>query len=388
MVNKLWYQEYPEETKWPREYLQKYINFYCSDSKLFKVPEDITLDNLKEFLEIILRQYQYYNISNARLLDLGDAFDKYLGIAFRDEFPDDYPNYSNEDRRQLALDVCDNCLQHSTWPIFPEDVPFVIECLNAPEAEIVNMYDRLDKYFDQFDRIKRNNEEWPNRWLVITKERIQALQNNDPLPIKPMSMKIDSCYEDKNRLPNYHKWFREALMRPQGINKQNIKWSRKNPGLKEENVALLENISFIIPRSYIELMKISDGGSFENNEFEYHDVHFEEKLRGSIKIIYSITTDSTRNLNHFYDTFGCIINNYYNTPESFPRNPRTLVPFGNDGEGNLICFDYRADPKNDDPSIVFWRFSVLEERSISFVAKNFEEFLTMLKKPNDEDLYN
>lgn len=195
MVNKLWYEEDLEDGKWAREYLQKYINFYCFDSKLFKVPEDITFDNLKEFLEIIFRQYQHYNLSWLQLLYLGDAFDIYLDIAFRDEFEEGYANFPDNDRRGLVLSVCRRCVQNSIWPIFPEDVPFLIECLNAPDAEIVNMYDMLDNYFDQFDSVKRVNEEYKKRWETIKKERIEALQNNQPLPIRPMSIELDPCYQ-------------------------------------------------------------------------------------------------------------------------------------------------------------------------------------------------
>lgn len=196
MVNKLWYEEDPEDGKWVREYLQELIDLYCFDSKLFKVPEDITLENLKEFLEIILRQYQYYNMHIGHLLDLGDAFDIYLDVAFRDEFEEGYANFPDSDRRGLALSISRRCLQHMTWTLFPEDVSFVIECLNAPDAEVVNMYDKLTKYFDQFDRINWTSKEEPKRWEAIKKERIEALQNNQPLPIRPMSIELDPCYKN------------------------------------------------------------------------------------------------------------------------------------------------------------------------------------------------
>ncbi len=202
MVNKLWYQEYPEETKWVRPYLQKLINLYCFDSKIFKEPEDIKLDNLQQFIEIIFKQYQHYNIHIGNILDLGDAFDFYLSIAFKDEFPEEYPSYPDTDRRQLVLDVSGNCIQSGTcWNIFPEDVPFVIECLNAPEAELPNMYDKLNKYFNQFDNVKRTNEECPKRWEAMKQERIEALQNNKPLPIRPMSITLDPCYKDNKEDP-------------------------------------------------------------------------------------------------------------------------------------------------------------------------------------------
>lgn len=64
-------------------------------------------------------------------------------------------------------------------------------------------------------------------------------------------------------------------------------------------------------------------------------------------------------------------------PEFFPDG---LVSFSRDGGGNLICFDYRADPATDNPPIVVWhhegRPGTSEE--ISPVANSFDEFLDML----------
>jgi hypothetical protein len=59
------------------------------------------------------------------------------------------------------------------------------------------MYDRLDKYFAQFDRNFKFNpgEEMDNRWKLINKQRIEAIEKNQPLPIRPMGMELDPCYK-------------------------------------------------------------------------------------------------------------------------------------------------------------------------------------------------
>ena len=159
MANKLWYKdEDPKYVTWVRRYLQELIDLYCSDSEQFKLPEDITLDNLKEFIEIILKHYQLYHIGVARMMDLGDAFTIYLWNAFEDEFPEDYPNYPRDDRRALALYICIYLQSFTSYFIFPEDVPFILECLNAPSEKIIDMYDKLNKYFDQFDMRARSKK--------------------------------------------------------------------------------------------------------------------------------------------------------------------------------------------------------------------------------------
>jgi hypothetical protein len=199
MANKLWCKgeyEYDEYVRWVRRCLQKYIDLYCSDSEQFKVPEDITLDNLKEFIEIILKHYQFYHIKSGRMMDLGDAFDIFLGHAFKDEFPDDYPNYPRHDRRALTLYICDYIQMFTSDFIVPEDVPFILECLNAPNEEIIDMYDKLDKYFEQFDSSAKGDELF-KRQELIDKQRLEAIEKNQPLPIKPMGMKLDPCYKKR-----------------------------------------------------------------------------------------------------------------------------------------------------------------------------------------------
>lgn len=230
MANKSWYEISPREGQLVRAYLQKLINLYCFESKEIKTPEDITIDNLKDFIEIILKNYQYYHFSHNDLLSLGDAFDIYLQDALGREYLEyasgeefdlsgmeretifehikatrekaNYivatPEYPNTDRRQLVLDICSNCMQWSAnWVLLPEDVPFVLECLNAPDNENINMYDKLDDYFEQFD-IGARFDELAKRRKILTEERLKALRENQPLPIRPMSIELDMCYKKIN----------------------------------------------------------------------------------------------------------------------------------------------------------------------------------------------
>lgn len=184
MGNKEWY----EEDLWALRYLQELMDLYCFESKSFTVPEDITPDNFKEFLEIILTQYHYYNMHIGHVLDLGDAFDVY----FRGEDCD----YPETDRRALAFYISDMAIQSGVnWPILPEDVPFMLECLNAPDEQIIYMYDKLDNYFEQFDHCTRCNEEGPRRDKIINKQRLDAIAQKEPLPIRPMGIKLDMCYK-------------------------------------------------------------------------------------------------------------------------------------------------------------------------------------------------
>jgi|GEM_PF-5398092 len=121
-------------------------------------------------------------------------------------------------------------------------------------------------------------------------------------------------------------------------NIKNIKWYVKNSSLKEKNLVLLKNFLFELPKLFIELLKISDGGRVDY-VFNYYDKHFHELLisGGGIGQIYRICTKSSKMLNRNYDpdgfgydkkeyfiTYNNIIDVYSNPAEFFPKN---LVAF-------------------------------------------------------------
>lgn len=61
-----------------------------------------------------------------------------------------------------------------------------------------------------------------------------------------------------------------------------------------------------------------------------------------------------------------------------------LIPFGDTGGGDMICFDYRNHDQ-DNPPIVLWCHDNYDENwnRISFIANTFEEFINMLHKFED-----
>ena len=64
---------------------------------------------------------------------------------------------------------------------------------------------------------------------------------------------------------------------------------------------------------------------------------------------------------------------------------KKLIPFGDTGGGDKICFDYR-NHNQDNPPIVLWCHDNYDDESwnrISFIANTFEEFINMLHKFED-----
>jgi hypothetical protein len=57
-----------------------------------------------------------------------------------------------------------------------------------------------------------------------------------------------------------------------------------------------------------------------------------------------------------------------------------IVPFGEDGGGNYVCFDYR---QADVPRIVYYFHELYGDDGIMDVCESFDEFLRRLQLPND-----
>jgi SMI1 / KNR4 family (SUKH-1) len=153
---------------------------------------------------------------------------------------------------------------------------------------------------------------------------------------------------------------------------KDLKWYRPKNPLKEENLILLKGLPFTLPKTFIELLKISDGGRLEY-DFYYYDVAFKDIVGSGISVLYGIEKDD-----YGYD----LITSYQRPPAFFPQG---LVPLGAGGNSNRICFDYRADPKTNNPPVVFWNFGSNEGEDVSFLANNFDEFLIILKEPDDDE---
>ena len=60
-----------------------------------------------------------------------------------------------------------------------------------------------------------------------------------------------------------------------------------------------------------------------------------------------------------------------------------LIPFGDNGGGDLICFDYRSDHTTNNPPIAIWNHYLEFKHRTVFIANNFEEFINMLHLPPD-----
>jgi hypothetical protein len=133
---------------------------------------------------------------------------------------------------------------------------------------------------------------------------------------------------------------------------------------------LEEKMGVVFPKIYKETIKECDGGYPLRNTFKYLRAD-SNKVREDCIGAFSRVNDCE---------YINILERYLNPPEFFPKD---LIAFGENGGGDFICFDYRQGKDNPNPPIVFWNHEAEEGKDVSFIAKNFEEFIDMLYEDED-----
>jgi cell wall assembly regulator SMI1 len=141
----------------------------------------------------------------------------------------------------------------------------------------------------------------------------------------------------------------------------------------QERVKFVESkLGCKFPQSYINCIKNCDGCTPINSDFKYFDSFFKKERESGIGIFLSLSNSENSEL----------LNTFTNPPEFFPEG---LVAFADTGGGDFICFDYRNDKNQMDPPVVYWFHEADIGQDVSFVAHNFEEFLSILEEPNNEE---
>lgn len=184
-----------EDILWCDKFIKECMDLYCTGQ--FTQVDNLNLQNIPYFLEIILKRYEEYYFNSIDLKDLGDALSTYILYADLDEFPyQESKNLSGNDRRCLGVNMA-WILDDTSFTILPEDVPVLINYLHTPDDQLVGSYDRLIDYLEQFDNTVRWSEV-DKRWEVITQQRIEAIARRKPMPVRPMGIELDMCYKKKD----------------------------------------------------------------------------------------------------------------------------------------------------------------------------------------------
>lgn len=117
-----------------------------------------------------------------------------------------------------------------------------------------------------------------------------------------------------------------------------------------------KSIGWKLPKSYIELLKIQNGGMINYNEFE----------ESWLSVIYGISS----NYNGLTDMYDNWINEW--------EYPNIGIPFGETQSAghDMYFMDFRTVDENGEPRIVL--IDNESDNDVTVVANNFQEFLTKI----------
>ncbi|HEA3273790.1 TPA: SMI1/KNR4 family protein [Pasteurella multocida] len=127
-----------------------------------------------------------------------------------------------------------------------------------------------------------------------------------------------------------------------------------------------------LPLSYISLVKKYNGVWFKESDFEYLS-------QNGKRIISSLSFDSFETKDNI-EPMNNILRQYIYDDEIYGY--KNVYSFGYTGNGDFVCFDYRDDPKGNEPKICIVIHDEYDEKTgkrlLFPVAENFEAFLDML----------
>jgi len=142
-----------------------------------------------------------------------------------------------------------------------------------------------------------------------------------------------------------------------------------------EVVRKLEKIyNLVLPEKYVNFITIHNGARILARIFDYFDPNIGRKNSNAVYF------DKVKKIQDSITLLKC------DEEPDWPIEYRFedgVIPFGDNGGGDMICFDYRKNRTTDNPPIVIWNHDMGLEHRVVFIAKNFEEFVDMLHEPED-----
>lgn len=149
--------------------------------------------------------------------------------------------------------------------------------------------------------------------------------------------------------------------------------------LTDEIIAFTENkLGYKLPQSYIELMRIQNGGK-PKKEYWYNENAKENEIRIiGIAGFFGIGSNKSNSI------FGKFGNEFWFDEWEYPRDLGIIIADTESGGHDMIYLDYRKCVKEGEPkvSVCFAEY----DNKIRVLANSFDEFITMLV--TDQELNN
>ncbi|GHS92257.1 SMI1/KNR4 family protein [Alphaproteobacteria bacterium] len=143
------------------------------------------------------------------------------------------------------------------------------------------------------------------------------------------------------------------------------------------NLEATHNIK--LPDMYVGFIIEHNGARLKARIFDYSDANIKSNKKNSN----SITFLNIEKIENHIENLK-----YMEEPDWDPKYlfEDGLIPFGDNGGGDMICFDYRKNKKTDNPPVVIWNHDMGFDHRVAFIANNFKEFVDMLHEPEDEEV--
>lgn len=137
-----------------------------------------------------------------------------------------------------------------------------------------------------------------------------------------------------------------------------------------------KELSVKLPSSYVKFVQQNDGASLEDNLFIYYDIAWKDYECTSAAGFFEHSLSPILDTSEFVRTNKALMD---------PTYFKNIIAFMSDPGGDCICFDYRNGWDNMDPPVVYWNHEAPENENISPIAKNFDEFLSMLMSEEEAE---
>jgi cell wall assembly regulator SMI1 len=153
---------------------------------------------------------------------------------------------------------------------------------------------------------------------------------------------------------------RHSMLRP------DLNWVGTLQPVSEDAVVNVERkFGYVFPAAFRTLVREVHGGHPDTNEFVYQDPVLGPVATGLSELL-SVDVREAGNIIAVHEWVA-------------DRLPAGVIPFGSDGGGDYVCFDFREDASR--PRVVYWMHEKPPSAAIVPLAESFDGFLNMLRNP-------
>lgn len=173
-----------------------------------------------------------------------------------------------------------------------------------------------------------------------------------------------------------------------------LAWTGCGEPVSEERIAEVQRrLGVRFPETFLKCVRTCDGGYAGEFSIDFAVPGFEKPWGAGLDRILSFREPMSREIQQrlLIEPFAwrelgitpwTSIEDYvFDPPEGLAKG---LVPFSENGLGDLMCFDWRKGKHEVDPPIVIWLHEFIEEEPVIFLAPNFDAFIASLERKEED----